>query len=101
MLVLILPLVSCISILAIWAWPAPLPHSSSSPYSTASFGGGHVVLRAKMGLELSDDPTVALVTFGFFTVSQGVGNVITGWISAELIGSQTVVGEVTVGRFIL
>ena len=38
-----------------------------------------------MGLELSDDPRVALVTFGIFSSLKGIGNIITGPISVALL----------------
>ena len=50
-------------------------------------------IMGENGLRVSEDPTVALVTFGVFCFLKAVGNVITGPISAGLILEETVKGE--------
>lgn len=88
-LAFILPLLSSVAALTLWG----LGHSLS-PLIIFSliygfFGGGYVVLWPKMGLELGDDPTIAFVTFGIFSLLKGIGNVITGPISAEIVIQDT------------
>lgn len=88
-LAFILPLVSCASVFTLWGFGRSLPLLIVFSMIYGFFGGGFVVLWAKMGLELSDDPQVALVTFGIFSSMKGIGNVITGPISAVLILNET------------
>ena len=49
------------------------------------FAYGFSSMRARMGTAVSEEPTAALATFGFFTFSQGLGNVLAGPISAGLL----------------
>ena len=42
-------------------------------------------MRARMGTAVSEEPTAALATFGIFVCCQGVGNVLAGPISVELL----------------
>lgn len=85
------PLVSAIAILTLWGLAHSLPPLITFSLLYGFFGGGYVVLWAKMGMEVSDEPTGALVTFGIFAFLKGVGNVITGPISAALVGREVVV----------
>lgn len=93
MLAFLAPLVSAISIFMLWGLGRSLPPLIVFSLLYGFFGGGYVVLWAKMGLRVSDDPTVALVTFGAFCFLKGVGNVITGPISAGLMLQQTNIAE--------
>ena len=92
MLAFLAPLVSAISILTLWGLARSLAPLTIFSLLYGFFGGGYVVLWAKMGLRVSEDPTVALVTFGVFCFLKGVGNVITGLISAGLILEKTAFG---------
>lgn len=93
------PAVSAVAILTLWG----MAHSLSSlivfSLVYGVFGGGYVVLWAKMGMEVSDEPTGALVTFGIFAFLKGVGNVITGPISAALVGKEVERGEYGLGKY--
>lgn len=53
----------------------------------------------EMGLDSSDDLTVALVRFGIFAFLKDVGNAITGSISAQLIVPYEYVREYGLGRY--
>ena len=84
-LAFVLPFVSCIAILTMWGLGRSLPPLILFSLIYGFFGGGYVVLWAKMGQELGDDPNIGIVTFGIFAFLKGIGNVITGPISAELL----------------
>ena len=99
MLAFIFPLISAISILTLWGLARSLAPLIVFSLLYGFWGGGYVVLWAKMCSELSDDPTVALMAFGTFAFLKGVGNVITGPISAELIRPQTLTWEYAVGKY--
>lgn len=87
MLALVLPLVSCTLSLIIF--------SLLSGFS----GRGFAVLWAKICLELSDDSTVELETFGIFVTLKGVGNVINGRTTAELIVLYEYIDKYGLGRY--
>ena len=99
MLAFVFPLISAISILTLWGLARSLAPLIVFSLLYGFWGGGYVVLWAKMGSELSDDPIVALMAFGIFAFLKGVGNVITGPISAELIRPKILVWDYAVGRY--
>ena len=49
------------------------------------FAYGFCSMRARMGMGVSEEPQAALMVFGVFASCQGVGNVLTGPISAALL----------------
>ena len=84
MLALVLPLVSCTLVPTLLSLACSLvPLIIFLLYGF--FGREPVVLWAKIGLELSDGSTVVLETCGVFVFLNGVGNVVTGPMSAQLI----------------
>lgn len=99
MLAFIFPLISAISIFTLWGLARSLAPLVIFSLLYGFWGGGYVIVWAKMCSELSDDPTVALMAFGAFAFLKGVGNVITGPISAELIRPQTLVWEYAAGKY--
>ena len=52
------------------------------------FAYGFNSLRARMGTAVSEEPTAALATFGIFVFCQGLGNVLTGPVSARLLSRE-------------
>ena len=54
------------------------------------FDAGNVILWARMGMTLSDDPHAALVIYSLFAFEKGIGDVLVGPISAALISNTTV-----------
>ena len=99
MLAFVFPLISGITILTLWGLARSLTPLVVFSLLYGFWGGGYVVLWAKMGSELSDNSTVALTTFGIFAFLKGVGNVVTGPVSAELIRPQTTLEDYGVGRY--
>jgi len=79
------PAVSAIAILTLWGLAHPLPPLIILSLVYEFFGGGYIVLWGKMGMEVTSGPAGRLVTFGSFAFLKGVGNVITGPISASLV----------------
>ena len=99
MLAFVFPLISSISIFTLWGLARSLAPLIVFSLLYGFWGGGYVVVWSKMGLTLSEDPTVGLYTFGIFAFLKGVGNVITGPISGGLIQPQVVTFEYAVGRY--
>lgn len=99
MLAFVFPLMSAISIFTLWGLARSLAPLVVFSLLYGFWGGGYVVVWAKMCSELSDDPTVALIAFGIFAFLKGVGNVITGPISAALIRPQILIWEYAIGKY--
>ena len=94
------PLICGIAIFTLWGLARSLPPLIVFSIIYGFFGGGYVVLWARMGTFLNkDDPTVALTTFGVFAFLKGVGNVLSGPISSILITQATVVRQYAIGRY--
>lgn len=94
------PLVCAITIFALWGVARSLPPLLIFSLTYGFFGGGYVVLWARMGTFLSaDDPTVALTTFAVFAFLKGVRNVLAGPISSVLITQDTAVKQYAIGRY--
>ena len=49
------------------------------------FGYGYLAMRVRMGTAITGEPTAAFATFSIFCFGQGVGNVLAGPISSELL----------------
>ena len=92
-LAFVLPFIAGVATLTLWGLGRSLPPLILFSLLYGFFGGGYVVLWAKMGQELGNDPNIGLVTFGIFAFLKGIGNVITGPISAELLLPNTNVQE--------
>ena len=92
-LAFILPFLSCVATVTLWGLGRSLAPLVIFSLIYGIFGGGYVVLWAKMGQKLGDDPNIGIVTFGIFAFLKGVGNVITGPISARLLLPNTSVRE--------
>ncbi|KAG7007423.1 hypothetical protein G7Y79_00010g029240 [Physcia stellaris] len=87
-LAFVLPSLTCIATLTLWGLGRSLPPLIIFSLLYGFFGGGYVALWPKMGQTLGNDPTIGFVTFGIFSFLKGVGNVITGPISAALLLKQ-------------
>lgn len=79
------PAVSAIAILTLWGLAHSLQPLIVFSLVYGFFGRGYVVFWGKMGMEVTSDPAGRLITFGNFASLYGVGNVITGPISANLV----------------
>jgi MFS family permease len=51
------------------------------------FGAGYTAMWARMVTAVSDEPSASQAMFGLFCFGKGVGNILTGPISAGLLGS--------------
>ncbi|KAL8707962.1 MAG: hypothetical protein Q9220_007105 [cf. Caloplaca sp. 1 TL-2023] len=79
------PAISGVATFTLWGFSHSLPLLIIYSLSYGFFGGGYVVIWAKMGQRFGDNPSIGIVTFGIFAFLKGVGNVITGPISAALL----------------
>ena len=98
-LAFVTPMVSGLSIWTLWGLARTLTPLVVFSLLYGFFGGGYVVLWAKMGLELSDDPKVALTLFGCFNFLKGVGNMLTGPISGVLMTQEVSLIKYGLGRY--
>ncbi len=94
------PLISGLATFTLWGLARSLPPLVIFSLLYGFFGGGYVVLWARMGTFLNaDDPTVALTTFGVFAFLKGVGNVLAGPVSSVLITQASTVRQYATGRY--
>ncbi|KAL8911487.1 MAG: hypothetical protein Q9171_003348 [Xanthocarpia ochracea] len=88
-LALVLPFVSGTAVITLWGLGHSLPPLIIFSLVYGLSAGSYIVLWARMGMQLGDDQTVALTTFGAFAFLKGVGNVVTGPVGAGLMLSGT------------
>ncbi len=94
------PLISALATLTLWGLAHSLPPLIILSLLYGFFGGGYVVLWARIGTFLDDDdPTIALTTFGVFAFLKGVGNVLAGPISSLLITQAATARQYAIGRY--
>ncbi|KAL8826639.1 MAG: hypothetical protein Q9170_007327 [Blastenia crenularia] len=98
-LIFISPLVSAISIFVLWGPARSLGMLVAFALLYGLSAGGFVVLWARMSTTLSPKPALALTTFSYFACMKGIGNVVTGPISAALLSPQVSHDEYGIGRF--
>ena len=85
-LVLLSTMVAAIACFAAWGLSHSLWTLVIFSILFGFFAYGFSSMRARMGIAVAgEDPTVALQTFGMFTLCQGIGNVLAGPISAGLL----------------
>ena len=85
-LVLLSTLASAVAVFASWGPSHSLPPLIIFSILFGFFAYGFSSMRARMGIAVAgEEPTVALQTFGMFTLCQGVGIVLAGPISAGLL----------------
>ena len=83
------PCACAIAAFTLWGLGRSLPPLIIFSLIYGGFGGGFVVLWARMGTALSADPAAAMATFSIFAFEKGVGNVLAGPLSAVLISQTT------------
>ena len=98
-LMFIFPFVAGIAAFTIWGFSHSLAPLIAFALLYGFFGAGYVVLWARMGTALSEDPTAAMATFSLFAFQKGVGNVLAGPISAALILGVTDTANYGVTRY--
>ena len=92
-LVVISSLVSAIASLAVWGLACSLGLLILFVLTYGFFGAGYVAMWARMGSAVTEEPTAALATFSLLCCGKGVGNVVAGPISAQLIQGRVMVGS--------
>ena len=80
-LIFISPFVSSVAAFSLWGFASSLTPLIFFSIIYGFFAASYVVLWAKMGLILTNDPTASLVTYSIFAFEKGVGNVLVGPIS--------------------
>lgn len=84
-LILLSTLVSAASVLALWGFAFTFVRLIFFSLIYGFFGAGYTAMWARMGTAVNSEPSTAFVTFGLFCLQKGVGNILTGPISAALI----------------
>lgn len=98
-LIIISTLMSAIGTLALWGLARSLGMLIAFSLIYGFFGAGYVAMWARMGTAVSDEPTAALATFSLFCFGKGVGNVVSGPISARLISPMIAISSYGVVKF--
>ncbi|KIW29467.1 uncharacterized protein PV07_05281 [Cladophialophora immunda] len=63
------------------------------------FGAGYTALWARMGMGVTSDVTSAFAVFGLFNFGKGIGNVLAGPISANMLFNHTSIGRYGIGKY--
>lgn len=87
-LILLSTAISAVSVLALWGLAFTFVRLIIFSLIYGFFGAGYTAMWARMGTAISSEPTTAFTTFGMFCLQKGIGNVLTGPISAALIGQK-------------
>lgn len=87
-LIMVSTVISAASVLALWGFAFTFVRLVSFSLIYGFFGAGYTAMWARMGTAISAEPTIAFTTFGLFCMQKGIGNVLTGPISAALIGQE-------------
>ncbi|MCJ1358242.1 MAG: hypothetical protein MMC33_008241, partial [Icmadophila ericetorum] len=90
---------SAVAILTLWGFAYSLLPLVFFALLYGFFVAGNVILWARMGTTLSDDPHAALAIYSVFAFEKGIGNVLAGPISAALISDTTIPHVYGVGRY--
>ncbi|KAL8667197.1 MAG: hypothetical protein Q9202_000769 [Teloschistes flavicans] len=98
-LVFISPFVSGVAVLALWGTARSLGMLIAFDIIFGFFGGGFVVLWARMSTTLSPNPALALPAFSAFACMRGVGNLLTGPVSAVLLTTDVKMTVYGIGRY--
>ncbi|KAL8772378.1 MAG: hypothetical protein Q9194_004616, partial [Teloschistes cf. exilis] len=98
-LVFISPFVSGIAVLALWGTTRSLGMLIAFDIIFAFFAGGFVVLWARMSTTLSPNPALALPALSTFACMKGVGNLLTGPVSAALLTPDVRTNVYGIGRY--
>lgn len=79
--------------LAIWGLAYSLTSLIAFALVYGFFGAGYTAMWARMSTSISTDPTAAPMIFSLFCFGKGLGNVLTGPLSGDLISPLVVLGS--------
>lgn len=99
LLVVASTLVSAVASLTLWGLAQSLAVLIVFSFVYGFFGAGYVAMWARMGSAVTEDPSAALSTFSLFCFGKGVGNVLTGPISAGMLSPAVVIGAYGAGKY--
>ena len=98
-LILISTVVSAIAVSAIWGLARSLVVLVIFSLVYGFFAAGYSAMWARMASAVSDEPSASMAMFGFFNFGKGVGNVITGPISACLLSRVIIVENYAIFKY--
>jgi MFS family permease len=90
---------AALGILVIWGMAKSLAVLVVFALFYGFFASGYVVLWARMGTALTENPSAVMATFSCYAFTKGVGNVITAPISSALIYKAVDLGSYAVQRY--
>ncbi|EXJ74679.1 uncharacterized protein A1O5_01372 [Cladophialophora psammophila CBS 110553] len=92
-------LVPAAAVFALWGLARTFAMLSAFGLIYGFFGAGYTALWARMGMGVTADATSAFAVFGLFNFGKGIGNVLAGPISANMLFKHINVGRYGVGKY--
>jgi len=92
-------LVPAAAVFALWGLARNFAMLSAFGSIYGFFGAGYTALWARMGMGVTTDTTSAFAVFGLFNFGKGVGNVLAGPISANMLFNHINVESYGVGKY--
>ncbi|KAH6974995.1 monocarboxylate transporter [Ilyonectria sp. MPI-CAGE-AT-0026] len=91
--------ISAAAVLALWGFARSLPLLVMFVLLYGFFGAGYVAMWARMVTAVSSDPTTAPFIFSLFCFGKGIGNVLAGPISGNLLAQTVSTETYGLGRY--
>lgn len=92
-------LIPAAAVFALWGLARNFAMLSAFGLIYGFFGAGYTALWARMGMGVTSDATSAFAVFGLFNFGKGIGNVLAGPISANMLLNHINVGSYGVGKY--
>ena len=99
LLILASTVVSAIAVSAVWGAARSLAVLVVFSLVYGFFAAGYSAMWARMASAVSEEPSASMAMFGFFNFGKGVGNVVTGPISACLLSRAVIVENYAIFRY--
>ncbi|OQE07675.1 hypothetical protein PENVUL_c012G00989 [Penicillium vulpinum] len=93
LLIAVSTVVSAVAAFALWGLAHSLAPLIAFALVYGFFGAGYVAMWARMSTSVSADPTAMSMIFSLFCFGKGIGNVLTGPLSANLVSPVLVLGN--------
>ena len=98
-LLFVSPFISAIAAFTLWGFASSLPLLIMFSIVYGLFAEAYAALWARMCTRVSDNPAAALASYSILSFEKGIGNVLSGPISAGLLSQTVVLGSYGVSRY--